>query len=201
MQYQGTDGLSRGSTDAGVLCGDDMISFISLHLSTLDRHPPLAAWIHSWYSVDSYSWLKPFDWFNSGHANGHHVWCPPPAAADVALEQLTIAIHKRPKTQHLLLISRLMSDCWGNCVTLFLLSLWAPLCGLLIILHLLLLAFIFLSLDTDNGGCEALLYWTMWWANCQICQGMLSIGEGILCTNFSAKRRPWTPCHPAWHGK
>jgi hypothetical protein len=112
MQYQGTDGLSRGSTDAGVLQGDDMLSFIPLHLSAADRHPPLAAWIQSWYSDDPYSWLQPFDWFNSGHTAGRNVWCPPPAAADVALEQLAIAIHKRPKTQHLVLIPRLLSATW-----------------------------------------------------------------------------------------
>jgi hypothetical protein len=74
-------------------------------------------------------------------------------------------------------------------------------CGLLIILNLLLLAFIFLSLDTDHGSCAAPLSWMTWRANCQICQGMLSIGEGIFCANFSTKRGPWTPCHRAWHGR
>jgi hypothetical protein len=86
-------------------------------------------------------------------------------------------------------------------VTLFLQSHWAPLCGLLIILNLLLLAFTFLSLDTDHGGSAALLYWTMWQANCQVFQGILSIGEGKFCANFSAKCGPWTLCHRAWHGK
>jgi hypothetical protein len=112
MQSQGTDGLSRGSTDAGVLSGEDMLSFVPLHLSALARHPPLADWIQSWYSGDPSSWLKPFDWFNSGHQPGRYDWCPPPAAADVALEQLAIAIHKRPKTQHLVLIPRLLTANW-----------------------------------------------------------------------------------------
>ncbi len=30
---------------------------------------------------------------------------------------------------------------------------------------------------------------------------MISIGEGIFCANFSAKRSSWKKCHRAWHRK
>jgi len=56
--------------------------------------------------------LTPFDWFTSGHQKGMHVWTPPLVAADVALEQVVVAIHKWPTTQHIILIPRLMMAVW-----------------------------------------------------------------------------------------
>jgi hypothetical protein len=112
MQSQGTDGLSRGSLASGVLSGDDMLSFIPLHQSALDRQPSLTGWVHSWFSALPYSWLTPFEWFTTGRGSGQFVWCPPPAAAEVALENLATAIHIRPSSQHIVLIPRLMTACW-----------------------------------------------------------------------------------------
>ena len=48
MIAQGTDGLPRGDLLEGVLNGHSMLSFISLHLSAMEREPSLKACISSW---------------------------------------------------------------------------------------------------------------------------------------------------------
>ena len=40
MILQGADGLSRGDMYEGVMRGDNMLDFIPLHLSAIERHPP-----------------------------------------------------------------------------------------------------------------------------------------------------------------
>jgi hypothetical protein len=97
MKHQGTDGLSRGALDAGVLSSTSMLTYFPLHLSALDQQPTLRNWVLSCYDLDAH-WVAPFDWFNKGHQVGQHIWYPPPAAAEVALEQLAAANHKRPQT-------------------------------------------------------------------------------------------------------
>jgi hypothetical protein len=44
MITQGTDGLSRGDLDMGVMEGTAMLSFIPLHLGALDRSPGVQSW-------------------------------------------------------------------------------------------------------------------------------------------------------------
>jgi hypothetical protein len=112
MQAQGTDGLSRGCLDAGVLAGSSMLSFVPLHQSALEREPTLYNWVVSWTCDDPVTWLSPFGWYTNGHQPGWFVWCPPPAAADACLEQLAVAIHKRPKTFHIVVLPRLMTSYW-----------------------------------------------------------------------------------------
>ncbi len=111
MQAQGTDDLSRGSLASRVLRGEGMLTFVPLHLSALSHSSSLWAWIQSWGPSDL-NWLEPFGWFTRGHATGSHVWSPPPAAADVALEQLAAAIHKRPNNHHIVVIPRLHTSYW-----------------------------------------------------------------------------------------
>ena len=41
-----------------------------------------------------------------------HVWAPPPAAADAAVERLWISRHMRPNTFHLVVVPRLMTGRW-----------------------------------------------------------------------------------------
>jgi hypothetical protein len=48
MQAQGTDGLSRGCLDEGVLAGSVMLGFVPLHLSAADRESSLQAWVAYW---------------------------------------------------------------------------------------------------------------------------------------------------------
>jgi hypothetical protein len=112
MQAQGTDSLSCGCLDAGVLAGSPMLTFVPLHQSAVDREPSLHDWVAAWTCNFSVAWLSPFHWYIAGHQAGRFVWCPPPAAADPCLEQLAVAIHKRPKTLHIVLLPRLMTSLW-----------------------------------------------------------------------------------------
>jgi len=60
MQAQGTDGLSRGCLDAGVLAGSSMLSFVPLHQSALEIEPTLYDWVVSWACDDPVTRLSPF---------------------------------------------------------------------------------------------------------------------------------------------
>ncbi len=87
MQAQGTDALSWGDLTTGVMCNRDMLQFIPLHLSALDRSPP---------NTSDTSPLA-------------RLWTPPPAVADVALEQLSYSRHKHPDLLHIFICPRLMT--------------------------------------------------------------------------------------------
>eukprot|EP00978_Attheya_sp_CCMP212_P024147 scaffold75459_cov47-Attheya_sp.AAC.4 len=77
----------------------------------------MASWLPEDHTV-----LTPEDWFELGHdirswnpgpgellhpvtLKGTWVWAPPPAAADVAIEELRKARHKRQASTHIF--------CWG----------------------------------------------------------------------------------------
>ena len=45
MIHQGTDSLSRGITHEGAMKGDEMLDFVPLRLSALERLPKLKDWI------------------------------------------------------------------------------------------------------------------------------------------------------------
>jgi len=78
MQSQGTDDLSRGHLASGVLGGGDMLSYIPLHLSALQRSPALQTWIASWGpDPETIRWLTPYQWFLGGNYDGCQVWAPP----------------------------------------------------------------------------------------------------------------------------
>jgi hypothetical protein len=139
MIAQGTDGVSRGFLLEGVMSGDDMLQFVDLAKTAVQRHPPLLEWIRSWADdpvlLKRRGKLKPLSpegWFVEGHGieeegviDNHGVWIPrhedpgnlklwtpPPAAADAALEELAKARHKRTDTFHVVAIPRLMAPTW-----------------------------------------------------------------------------------------
>jgi hypothetical protein len=131
MIAQGTDGCSRGSLMEGVMAGQDMLSFVDLSRSAIERHPPVLDWIRSWTGRSKLNPLTPEGWFEEGHGiiggtldvrkvwiprhepkNGLHLWAPPPAVADAALEELLKARHKRTDTFHVVVIPRLMAPRW-----------------------------------------------------------------------------------------
>ncbi len=131
MIAQGTDGGSRGSLLEGVLSGKPMLDFVDLAKTAIERHAPLLDWIRSWTGNQSLSPLKPEEWFVEAHGicggkinsdgiwmpehekkHQAHLWCPPPAVADAALEELLKARHKRSDTFHIILIPRLMTPRW-----------------------------------------------------------------------------------------
>ena len=130
MIAQGSDGLSRGNISEGVMKGSPMESFIPLNESALDRSPALKSWLASWTSGEL-EILSPRDWFIRGHdivegsfetnvdglkwpryQKGCYVWAPPPAAAEVMLEELRKARHRRTESTHVILIPRLMGPAW-----------------------------------------------------------------------------------------
>jgi hypothetical protein len=67
MKAQGTDSFSRGNLNVGVMAGKSMLSFVPLHLTTLDRHPPLKKWIESWVGSEKLKWLSARQWFRRAH--------------------------------------------------------------------------------------------------------------------------------------
>jgi hypothetical protein len=113
----------------GVTAGEEMLSFVPIHESALERHPPLNDWISSWGGGAAVEFLSPNDWFERGHdllggefdkkgfwrhtvVQGTYVWAPPPAAAEVALEQLRKARIKRQDSLHIFTCPRLMTPRW-----------------------------------------------------------------------------------------
>eukprot|EP00980_Cylindrotheca_fusiformis_P029790 scaffold23851_cov250-Cylindrotheca_fusiformis.AAC.1 len=95
-----------------------MKSFVPLHLSAFERTPQLKPWVETWVGKSAV-FLTPDDWYVRGHdivggdyipadsatgtaafwkpivEPGVLVWSPPPAAANVALEELRKARIKR----------------------------------------------------------------------------------------------------------
>jgi hypothetical protein len=131
MIAQGTDGCSRGSLMEGVMAGEDMLTCVDLAIPATDRHPPLLDWVHLWTNLPGLVPLLPEGWFEEGHgimdgvpdqnnvwiptheaAGKLHLWAPPPAVADAALEELLKARHKRTDTFHVLVIPCLMTPRW-----------------------------------------------------------------------------------------
>jgi hypothetical protein len=128
MIAQGTDGVSRGLLTDGVNAGLEMLSFVPLHLSATERIPSLYSWVCSWLGQEA-ELITPNQWFNRGHSHdggcydekgfwrikigsGKFIWAPPPAAADVAVEELRKALTKRLDCTHVFLCPRLLTPQW-----------------------------------------------------------------------------------------
>jgi hypothetical protein len=130
MIAQGTDGLSRGLLNEGVMAGESFFTFVPFNLSASLRSSSLVPWIRSWAGEDVIH-LQPEDWFERAHDisgwkmgagqdtfkrprihRGCYLWTPPPAAADVALEQLRQARHKRQDSFHIFVCPKLMTPRW-----------------------------------------------------------------------------------------
>ena len=130
MIFQGSDGLSRGNMSEGVMKGQSMLSFVPLHKSAIEVQSNLEGWIRSWLpDGEEAITLTPSDWFVRGHniigyeknidgitvpitQKGTYIWSPPPAAADVAIQELRRARHKRQQSVHVFVCPRLMKPLW-----------------------------------------------------------------------------------------
>ena len=112
MMAQGTDGLSRGNMGEGVMQNGDLLSYVPLHLSALERSRSVADWVYSWAGLSKDNWLSPTDWFSRGQDMNGGIWCPPPAAAEAMMECLGKCVHKRPDHLHIVIIPRLMTARW-----------------------------------------------------------------------------------------
>eukprot|EP00957_Ditylum_brightwellii_P003790 287897-Ditylum_brightwellii.AAC.1 len=103
------DGVSQGVLDEGMMRGEEMLSFVPLHLLAREASPTLEDWIRTW-APREVEFLSPNDWFECGHdveggaydrnglwyshlKTGIFVWEPPPAAASAAKEELHKARH------------------------------------------------------------------------------------------------------------
>jgi hypothetical protein len=128
MKAEGTDGTSRGQFREGVNVGEAMLDFIPWNESARERTPCLEPWLRSWMG-DGVEFLDPAGWFTRGHDHlggckdargfwhqeivpGKFVWTPPPAAADVALEEMRKARIKRQDSTHYFVCPRLLSPEW-----------------------------------------------------------------------------------------
>jgi hypothetical protein len=130
MKEQGSDGLSRGNLNVGVMAGKRMLDFVPIHISPLDRSPTLKPWLKSFLGSEA-EFLDPTGWFTRGHdldeskwevnidgiklpclKTGTFVWTPPPCAALSAVEELRKARHKRQRSHHLFVVPRLMQPLW-----------------------------------------------------------------------------------------
>jgi hypothetical protein len=108
--------------------GEDMMSFIPLHLLAIQQSLPLKDWLKLWLGIKA-EFLEPSDWFKRGHdisggskdakgywrpriLTGTFVWTPPTAAASVALEELRKARIKCQNLLHVVVIPRLLKPKW-----------------------------------------------------------------------------------------
>ena len=112
MIAQGTDGLSRGDYSSGVMSGRDICDFIPLHLSALECSPQLNKWVEGIAEETGAEILTPEGWFDEGHGDNDCIWAPPPAAASVVVEQLSLVRHKCPEVFHMVVVPRLMTGYW-----------------------------------------------------------------------------------------
>jgi len=117
MIAQGTDGMSRADFTEGVMAGHAMGDYVPLHLGVGERSAGLLEWVLGWLGgletgLGEPTILPPEDWFGRGHSPGIHVWAPPPAAAEVVVEQVGRSRHKRPTNLHVVVVPRLMTGRW-----------------------------------------------------------------------------------------
>ena len=137
MKLQGSDGLSRGNLLEGVMTGKDILSYIPLAETAVKRSPTLLRWIKSWakegrlqqqgFGVEV---LDENDWFIKGHdidggymlnnfyypqyRKGTYLWSPPPAAAEIACEEIRKARTKRSESTHIFVCPRLLTPYWRS---------------------------------------------------------------------------------------
>ncbi len=130
MIAQGADGLSRGNFTEGCMRGKSIFDYIPIGKTASERSATLVDWIKDCTGEKDLEVLDPEGWFERGHdllpggernVEGHWIpsispgkflWLPPPAAADVAVEELRKARHKRQESHHLFVVPRLMKPYW-----------------------------------------------------------------------------------------
>ena len=118
MIHQGTDGLSRGDFSSGIMAGENFLKYLPLHQSAIERVPKLKWKIQGWCAnlKGRARWrlTQPKDWFHEVFQDplGSWIWCPPPAIAKVAVEQLCEVKHVFPESQHMFVCPAIVTGVW-----------------------------------------------------------------------------------------
>jgi hypothetical protein len=130
MVEQGTDAISRGSLPPSILQSKGWSSIVPLHLDAISRHPALLHWLQSWIPASAVQPLTPVEWYTTGHGwisgsnnadnvwipqestNTWLLWCPPPAATQAAVNELSVSRQKRTHINHVFLCPRLCTHLW-----------------------------------------------------------------------------------------
>ena len=74
MKAQGSDGLSPGNLNVGVMAGRSMLDFVPMHLNVFERSSTLLPWIKTWTGSDKLELLIPQEWFTRGHDLQSNKW-------------------------------------------------------------------------------------------------------------------------------
>lgn len=132
MIHQGTDGLSRGCLNEGVMRDADMLAFVPLRETAVQRLDTLLQWLQETSREEGdadFELLQPEDWYVRGHdirggrcnsdgvwiptyKTGRYIWAPPPCVAAQCLEELRKARHKRQCSSHIFVCPRVMATTW-----------------------------------------------------------------------------------------
>ena len=89
-----------------------MEAFAPLTYTALERSPALRPWLEEVLAGHGAHFLSPEGWFEGADKEGTFVWAPAPAAADLVVERLAQARHKRPNSLHLVVVPQLMTGRW-----------------------------------------------------------------------------------------
>jgi hypothetical protein len=120
--------LSQGLLNERVIAGESILAFVQFLLSAVDRSPEIHNWVQSWAGEDVLL-LKTAGWFERGHdlvggntqtdrfwipefKHGCYLWAPPPAAVNMALEELQVPRLKRQESFHSFKCPHLMTPQW-----------------------------------------------------------------------------------------
>ena len=113
MITQGTDGLSQANVSSGVMGGAKFLDFLPLNETAFERQNTLEGHVKSW--VDNrWKVATTENWFDEVNADSNTgwIWCPPPALAKTAVEQLCEVRHLYPYSKHIFICPSLMKGYW-----------------------------------------------------------------------------------------
>jgi hypothetical protein len=102
----------------------DMLRYVPLHLTALERQPKVLVWIREWTTQPLLTPFSPEGWYREGQGFSWHAqepvelpdtwrqWSPASAAADACLEALNDSRIKRIHINHVVIIPCLMTPNW-----------------------------------------------------------------------------------------
>jgi hypothetical protein len=96
------------------MVGDRFLKHIPLNKTVLDRAPEFKKEFEKGLPGHNWRWLDYEDWFEGAFDDdhGHYIWTPPPALADLTMEQMCEVKHVHPHTSHVFHCPALVTACW-----------------------------------------------------------------------------------------